>query len=221
MAKKQITFLVILLVSVVVVSGCGKKPQGNEITQNNNQERNQKQENQNNENQGQENQEIKPLMLEDVKEWRNYKNNKLGVELEYPKNWFFLEELEYPRVHFYYDGKIRDQFYPFDYGEAIWIQKISKVDWIKNKTANFEKITIDGISGKIYKHIPGGQEPGSTILFMDEIVIQKNDYFYLIELYFKRPRIQKIDDNVIKSEWLQPVDQKVFDKILSTFMFIE
>jgi len=153
----------------------------------------------------------------DISDWKTYKNELIGFEMKYPGFWTILEENEYPRVHFYYDGIERDQLYPFDYGEAIWIQKIKKEDWIENKIEKFEKIKINGVYGKIYKNIPGGQEPGSAALFMDEIIIQKNNYFYFIQLYVKRPSAKEADKNI--EEWLMPVNQKVFDKILTTFIF--
>jgi len=225
--KKQILFLVMIIAVMGVVSGCRKTTEiikqgvNSKVVEKNSQ--NIQETVSTTTKQVLLKEEIKHLPNGDIdiSNWKTYRNEEMGVEMKYPNNWTFVEEAGYPRTHFYYDGIARDEFSPFDFGEAVWIQKIIKADWIENKSVKPEKIMIDGFNGEIYKNIPGGQEPGSVLMLFDELVIDRNGYNYIIELYNERASTENVQSKSIKPGWVRPVDQKIFDKILTTFRFIK
>jgi len=226
--KKQIILLVMVIAVAGVVSGCEKKTTeiikqsgNNKVVEDNGQ--NIREIASTTVGQILPKEEIKYLLNGDIDiiNWKTYRNEEMGVEMKYPGDWTFVNEPGNSRVHFYYDGIERDEFSPFDFGEAMFVGKVLKENWVEDKTNKYDKIDINGVSGKVRREISGGQEPGSVLMLFDEIVIDRNEYKYGIELYTERASTKNLQSKSIKPGWVKPVDQKVFDKILTTFVFID
>lgn len=162
---KSLSFFILILATVVVVSGCDKKQTVNNQGQG-----------QENKNQQQENplkEEIKylPNGEVDTSDWKTYRNDYYKMEIKYPP---FLKVSDSEKKSFGFDLKVDPNYYYY-FGEIIYFDEMglkelkSRMDYcIKyySDQPGFEEIKIK--NGYIYYYIQktkGGYTPSVTILW--------------------------------------------------------